>query len=183
MNESQKTNLYIENKGEIKARFKLMARHTSSQNHIEFDMEEGELEVSQRINFLMTFRSSKIGEFQEVFHWELEGSSERLTLLVRGHVRAPKFDFDKEYLDYEKVSYQFEKSEKLLLTNISTVPFSFNMRIPQDGKGNNKEFEIIPESYTIHPNEVKEIEIKVRKWAFRYLSIGVVGSGMMQCEC
>ena len=40
-----------------------------------------------------------------MFRWELTGSSEVLSLLIRGHVRAPKFEFDKKLIDFKKVSY------------------------------------------------------------------------------
>jgi hypothetical protein len=161
VNEEQKINLYIENKGEIVAFFKLKKPSTTSSNIITFDLEEGKLEVSQRINFFMTFKSNKIGQFIETFQWQLKGSSTKLNLTVKGHVKAPKFDFDQKYLDFGKVSFQFEEVRKLSLTNISNVPFNFSLRIPQDGKGNNQEFDIIPTKNTILPNEVKTIVIKV----------------------
>ena len=119
--------------------------------------------MSQRINFFMTFKSTKIGQFIETFRWQLKGSSDYLNLSVKGHVKAPKFEFDNQFLDFGKVSFQFEEVRKLTLTNISNVPFQFSLRIPQDGRGNNKEFEIIPMKNTILPNEVKSIVIKVRK--------------------
>jgi hydrocephalus-inducing protein len=161
VNEEQKINLYIENKGEIVAFFKLKKPSTTSSNTITFDLEEGKLEVSQRINFFMTFKSNKIGQFIETFQWQLKGSSTKLNLTVKGHVKAPKFEFDHEFLDFGKVSFQFEEVRKLSLTNISNVPFNFSLRIPQDGKGNNQEFDIIPTKNTILPNEVKTIVIKV----------------------
>ena len=45
---------------------------------IKFDIEEAELSVGQRMNIIMKFQSSKVGEFQELFKWKLEGSSEVL---------------------------------------------------------------------------------------------------------
>lgn len=166
MNEEQKINLYIENKGEIVAYFKLKKPSSSSSNKISFDLEEGKLEVSQRINFFMTFKSNKIGQFIETFQWQLKGSSTKLNLTVKGHVKAPKFEFDHQFLDFGKVSFQFEEVRKLTLTNISNVPFNFSLRIPQDGRGSNKEFEIVPLKNTILPNEVKTIIIKVGEYVF-----------------
>ena len=160
VNDKQLFNIYIENKGEIPAKFKLIKNNTSFSKMIQFDIEEAKLAVGQRMNIIMTFQSSKVGEFQELFKWKLEGSSEVLTLLVRGHVQAPKFEFSKKIIDFKKLSFQFEKIEHLELLNTSTVPFVFGLRIPQDGKGVQREFEIVPNNGTINPNETKKIEIK-----------------------
>ena len=159
VNETQNFSIYIENKGEIPARFSLINNNTSFSKMIDFDIKEAELAVGQRMNILMSFKSSKVGEFQELFKWCLEGSSEILTLLIRGHVRAPKFEFNRKMIDYKKVSFRFQKTEEIVLTNTSTVPFIFGLRIPQDGKGNNKEFELVPEKDEIQPNESKKIKI------------------------
>ena len=47
---------------------------------------------------------------------------------------APSFEFDVEEIDFGKVSYSFDYTKKIKLTNTSTVPFRFNLRIPGDGK-------------------------------------------------
>ena len=160
VNDKQSFNLYIENKGEIPAHFSLVKNNSTSTNIITFDSEEGVLAVGQRINIILTFQSFRVGEFQEMFRWKLEGSSELLTLLVRGHVRSPRFELDKKMIDFKKVSYQFEEVQDLALTNTSSVIFTFSLRIPQDGKGSNREFEIIPSTDSIAPGETKKILIK-----------------------
>ena len=43
---------------------------------------------------------------------------------------------------------------------MSTVPFQFGLRIPQDGKGELREFEIVPNKDSIQPNETKKLKIK-----------------------
>jgi len=57
----------MENKGEINAAFTLIKNNTPFSNMIKFDMQDGILEVGQRLNFNLTFQSSKVGEFQEIF--------------------------------------------------------------------------------------------------------------------
>jgi hydrocephalus-inducing protein len=160
VNDKQSYNLYIENKGEIPAHFMLVKNSSSSTNIITFDSEEGVLAVGQRMNMLLTFQSFRVGEFQEMFKWRLEGSSELLTLLVRGHVRSPRFEFDKKVIEFKKVSYQFEEVQDLLITNTSSVMFTFSLRIPQDGKGSSREFEVIPSTDSILPGEAKKVLVK-----------------------
>lgn len=55
VNDKQLFNIYIENKGEIPAKFQLLKNHTSFSHMINFDVEEGELAVGQRMNIIMTF--------------------------------------------------------------------------------------------------------------------------------
>lgn len=160
VNDRQTFNIYIENRGEIPAHFFLMPSQNNSTRVIEFDLESGILAVGQRMNITLTFQHHRVGEFQEMFRWRLEGSTEILSLLVRGHVRTPHFEFDRKMIDFKKISYQFEEIQELTLTNTSTVAFIYTLRVPQDGKGSNKEFEILPASDNIAPGESKNILIK-----------------------
>jgi hydrocephalus-inducing protein len=49
-----------------------------------------------------------------------------------------------ERINFGAVSYSFQYTEKIKLTNTSTVAFTYNLRIPGDGKLSSKEFEIDP---------------------------------------
>lgn len=160
VNERKEVPFYIENKGDIPAEFKLLKNNTPFSKMIDFDVKEGVLEVGQKINFNMTFQSSKVGEFQEVFRWAITDSRDELTLHVRGHVRAPEFEFKENKIDFGVVSYQFEKVQEIELENKSQVKFKFNLRIPGDNKNNEKEFEISPESDEIKPGETRKILVK-----------------------
>ena len=160
VNEKKTFPFFIENKGDIPARFRLLKNNTPFSKMIDFDVKEGLLEVGHKIPFTMTFQSSKVGEFQEVFRWELEGSNEELTLHVRGHVRAPEFEFKSPSIDFGVVSYQFEKEKVIELENKSMVKFRFHLRISEDNKNNEKEFEIEPESAEIKEEETMKIKVK-----------------------
>jgi hydrocephalus-inducing protein len=162
VNEIKHVQFFIENKGDIPAEFNLIKDNTPFSKMIKFDVEQGVLEVGQKINFTMTFQSSKVGEFQEVFRWAIKDrpENEDLTLHVRGHVRAPEFEFKENRIDFGVVSYQFEKKAEIELENKSQVKFKFHLRIPGDNKSNEKEFEITPETDEIEPGRSKKIEVK-----------------------
>jgi hydrocephalus-inducing protein len=181
VNDARTVYCSMENKGEINATFNLIKNNTPFSNMIKFDVEEGILEVGQRLNFTVTFQSSKVGEFQEIFRIKLDGSSDMLTLLVRGHVRAPSFEFNKKKIDFGKVSYMFEETKDIILENTSTVPFNFHLRIPGDGKNNQKEFEIIPENDVIPAGVSKKISVKFmpqnRKQYFMVMVLDIEGVG------
>ena len=54
-----------------------------------FEPESGTLKVGERKEIRVEFSSSKPGEFKETFRWRLEGSTEFLSVLFVGHIRAP----------------------------------------------------------------------------------------------
>lgn len=54
----------------------------------------------------------------------------------------------------------FPKSKKIKIQNTSDVEFTFQLKIPGDGKTpNTKEFEIKPSRDTLQPKEIKEIAV------------------------
>lgn len=161
VNDVQNFNIYIENRGEIPAKFSLIKNeYRENEEVVKFETESGVLTVGQRVNILVTFKNRRIGEYQEIFRWRLEGSTDQMVLLVRGLVRTPKFEIDQDIIDFKHISFQFEETSELTLTNTSSVPFKFIFRIPLDGRGTNKEFEILPNADFIQPNESKKIMIK-----------------------
>ena len=76
VNEIHKTEVVIENRGEIECKFELMPNERAFGKMFKFDVERGILSVGQRMPFTITFKSSIPGEFKETFRWKLEGSTE-----------------------------------------------------------------------------------------------------------
>jgi len=54
-----------------------------------FFPEHGLLKIGERREIKVEFCSSKPGEFKETFRWALEGSTDYLSVLFIGHIRAP----------------------------------------------------------------------------------------------
>ena len=158
--QNKPTDIIIENKGEIEAKFELISNETPFGKMFHFELEKGTLGVGERIPFRINFCSTILGEFSETFKWKLEGSTETLSILFTGHVIAPTFYFNKEEIKFKRVSYSFPKTKKIRMYNSSEVPFTFQLKIPGDGKIiNQKEFEIKPNRDTILPKESREIAI------------------------
>ena len=157
--ESRDYDITIENRGEIEAAFELMPNDSPFGSLFEFGVQSGRLGVGERLNFRVTFTPDKLGEFDEIFKFRLQGSTEMLTLHFSGHVVAPKFKFSPEIINYDKVSLTFEYSNIITLENISTVEFSYTLRIPGDGRHGNKEFEIKPARDTLGRGDKREIEV------------------------
>lgn len=102
-----KTDVTIENRGEIEAKFELISNNSPFGKMFKFNIDEGVLGVGEKIPLNITFCSTILGEFSENFRWRLGGSSEVLQILFTGHVMAPSFSFNVDCIDYGKVSYSF----------------------------------------------------------------------------
>ena len=133
MNEIVEITICIENKGDIDCKYDLLPNERHFGKMFKFKPENGLLKVNEKKDIKVSFCSSKPGEFKENFKWKLHGSNDFLTVLFIGHIRAPQFEFDKEFIDFGKVSFNFPQEQKIKLTNKSTVPFYYNLRIPGDG--------------------------------------------------
>jgi hypothetical protein len=98
---------------------------------------------------------------------------------------GPTFHFDVDELKFGVVSYEFLNNKTVSLFNTSEIPMTFALRVPQDGKFLDKEFDITPESGTIEPDGRIEISVDfisthVRKYEM-YLTVDVesVGEGLL----
>ena len=106
-----------------------MANDSRFSEMFNFGIESGVLGVGERIPFQVAFCSSILGSFNERFMWRLDGSSELHHIDFTGHVISPSFKFHPTSIDFGKVSFSFPNKQKIKLTNTSTVPFKFILRI------------------------------------------------------
>jgi hypothetical protein len=121
----------IINKGDIVCEFTISPPKTPFASMFTFTPDGGSLAVGASQRLAVTFCSSLLGEFAEVFDVIMKGSNERLRAQFKGHVTAPTFHMDAEELDYGKVAYEFLNTREFSLFNTSTVPFTYRFRVPQ----------------------------------------------------
>ena len=146
--------LSLQNQGDIEAHYALQPRESS--RHYQgpsflFSPQAGTLAVGDTHVIDIDFTSEVLGEFSEQFTFNLRGSSETLSVHFKGHVVGPTFHFDAEELDFGRVSFEFLHSKNLCLYNTSEIPMEYKLRVPQDGKVTDKEFDIIPASGAVLP--------------------------------
>lgn len=154
--------LGIENTGEIDCHWKLIPYETPFGSKFNFSKTDGTLGVREHVRDLLrvTFMSDILGEFSETFRFALEGSSEMLTLTFKGHVVAPTFRFSEDVIDFGKVSYKFDETKTVYLTNTSEVDINYVVRVPGDGRSLNNEFEITNDRGKLAKDSRAEITIK-----------------------
>ena len=154
--------IYIENQGAIEAKYMIIPSDTPFGSKFAFEHYEGTLgtsEYNRKQPLRIKFCSDLMGEFSETFKIKLYGSSDELSLTLKGHVMPPSFKFDKEEINFGEVSYQFPYSEIVRIQNTSRVGFTYHIRVPGDSSNLKKEFDIIPSSGFLKPREINNIQI------------------------
>jgi hydrocephalus-inducing protein len=157
---SKKTfELGIENTGEIDCVWSLFKDETPFGSKFKFSEERGKLGVKDHVRDLLkvTFQSDILGEFSEAFRFALEGSSEMLTLVFKGHVVAPTFKVSEDSLDFGRVSYKFSQRKVVYLENTSEVDIKYLIRVPGDGRTLQNEFNIENNRGTLERGKKAEI--------------------------
>ena len=177
--------LVMENSGEIDAEYDLQPSDTPFGPKFKFAPESGMLAVGEAHKIEVSFCSEILGEFSEHFHYNLKGSQQPLSVHFKGHVVGPTFHFDVEEIDFGIVSYEFVNTKTFTLYNTSEIPMTYTLRVPQDGKMLQKEFDIEPSTGTIVADgkvdiQVDFISITVRVYEM-YLTVDVenVGEGLL----
>lgn len=139
--------------------FRLVPNPSPFGSIFSFMPSDGCLEVGGECTIVVEVCPDLLGEFQEVFYWELVGSTSKIGLSFRGHSVSPTFHFDLDRISFGVVSYGFLNSKTLTLTNTSEVPMRFALRIPGDGRFTQREFDVIPPKGTLLPNCAQKVQI------------------------
>lgn len=147
------------NQGDIDVEFRLVPNPSPFGSIFTFTPSDGCLEVGGECTIVVEVCPDLLGEFQEVFYWELVGSTSKIGLSFRGHSVSPTFHFDLDRISFGVVSYGFLNSKTLTLTNTSEVPMRFALRIPGDGRFTQREFDVIPPKGTLLPNCAQKVQI------------------------
>eukprot|EP00501_MAST-03F_sp_TOSAG23-6_P000263 GSMAST32.ASY1.ANO1.269.1 assembled CDS len=151
--------LELINRGDIAASWSLQVPDSPFDQNFSFEPKRGELATGETAEINVTFSSNILGEFSEHYIFALQGSQQTLSVHFKGHVVGPTFHFDTDSIKFGRISYEFLNSKVLSLFNTSEIPMTFNLRVPQDGKNLDKEFDILPSSGTIQPGDRKKIQI------------------------
>jgi hydrocephalus-inducing protein len=149
----------LENQGEIDAYYEMLHNDTLFGSKFSFQPSKGSLGVSQKEHVKVSFSSDVLGEFNEEFEWNLQGTLRPLRLSLRGKVIGPTFHLDEQTLDFKRVSVAFLNTRCFHLFNTADIPFRFHMRVPGDGILLKKEFEVVPSTGTILPHGKQKIQV------------------------
>ncbi|XP_067327017.1 hydrocephalus-inducing protein homolog [Anolis sagrei] len=125
----------LSNEGAIDGLFNLTWPATALGSSFAFRPSEGIIEPGNHQAIHATFSSTVLGHFCEEFKFNVNGSPQPVSLVIRGCVIGPTFHFDVPSLSFGDVSFGFPHSLSCCLSNTSLVPLTFNLRVPGDGTG------------------------------------------------
>ncbi|XP_065519858.1 hydrocephalus-inducing protein-like, partial [Lathamus discolor] len=123
--------VFLLNRGVTETPFSVVPPERALGSCFTFGPREGMLLPFDHQAIWISFNASVMGQFTEEFQFNVKGSPEPLTLTVTG----PAFHFNVSSLRFGEVSFGFPRTLCCRLTNTSSVPFNFNLRIPGDGSG------------------------------------------------
>lgn len=159
----------IQNQGEIIAHYTMvpstetMDTDDQSNNNDTKQMTvspaRGILDLKETSNITVTFCASKVGELSESVSCELVGSDRILIVRLKAIVILPTFLVDTEEIDFGIVSYSFEATKSIRVTNTSDIFFYISLSIAEEEKYRKKEVEILPSSSGIESKGALDIQI------------------------
>ncbi|XP_058667684.1 hydrocephalus-inducing protein homolog [Ammospiza caudacuta] len=98
-----------------------------------FAPEEGIIAAGGSQAVQISFSATVLGSFEEEFQFSVAGSPTPAILTIKGSVTAPSLHFDLAELDFGDISFGFPYTQRCRLTNSSTVPLTFQLRMSDDG--------------------------------------------------
>lgn len=107
------------------------------------------------------FSPTALGAVDEDFQFAVREALEPISLNFRGKVVAPTFHASAAELDFSGMPVGFVSSRALTLSNTSTVPIEFTLRMdPEDP--HRQDYEITPATGTIPPQSELHIQIDLK---------------------
>ncbi|XP_035827636.1 hydrocephalus-inducing protein [Aplysia californica] len=171
--------IVIANKGDIDAIYSVVPNTSIFGPCFAFNPAEGIVMPGGHQAIQVAFNSPYLGDFEEVFCFQVDGQPQQCKIQFTGRVVGPTFNFDVAKLKFGTVPFGFLSSQVCHLVNTSLVPMVFHLRVPGDGMNKSvccthdiektpmeqgpvpmhdpREFEIIPSEGVIPPQS----EIKV----------------------
>ncbi|XP_059164892.1 hydrocephalus-inducing protein homolog isoform X11 [Physella acuta] len=173
--------IVIANKGDIDAIFSVVPNSSTFGPCFAFNPSEGIVMPGGHQAIEVSFSSPYLGDFQEVFCFQIDGQPLQSKITFIGQVVGPTFNFDVADLKFGTVPIGFPSSQECTLVNTSLIPMIFHLRVPGDGSrtaiscladvsdnplglgplpiADPKEFEIIPAHGLVSPQG--QIKVKV----------------------
>ncbi|KAG7200298.1 hypothetical protein KM043_017763 [Ampulex compressa] len=84
-------------------------------------------------SFNLSFSSNRKGEFVERVDFVIKESLEVQSVHIKGCIVCPTLHFDKDNLDFGTTALGFSTRQEVCLHNLSLMPVSFSITVPNDG--------------------------------------------------
>ncbi|XP_077642551.1 hydrocephalus-inducing protein homolog [Lonchura striata] len=120
------------NQGAINAPFPCIPS-TTNVGFFKFAPEEGIITPGEIQTIQISFSATVLGRFEEEVRFSVAGSPVPAILTIKGNVTRPTLHFDLDELSFGDISFGFPYTQSCRLTNTSSVPVTFKLRVLDDG--------------------------------------------------
>ncbi|XP_059713689.1 hydrocephalus-inducing protein-like [Haemorhous mexicanus] len=121
------------NKGALDAPFTCIPSTTNVGSCFKFLPKEGIIAPGGIQTVQIPFKATVLGTFEEEFQFSVTGTPMPAILTIRGSVSGPSLQFDVDEINFGEISFGFPYTQCCRLTNISSVPLTFQLRMSDDG--------------------------------------------------
>ncbi|XP_077642562.1 hydrocephalus-inducing protein homolog [Lonchura striata] len=121
------------NQGPLDAPFTYVPSTTNMGFCFKFAPEEGIIAPGVIQTVWISFSATVLGAFEEKFQFSVAGSPVPAILTIKGSVIRPALHFDLNELSFGDISFGFPYTQSCRLTNTSSVPVMFKLRMSDDG--------------------------------------------------
>lgn len=122
----------LANKGFIDAIYSVTVPNTKFGKFFSFEPNEGLISPNSFQAVSISFGSNKLGDFNEIFEFTVDGKPDKCKLVISGTVIPPTFSFSVDKIRFNQVSYGFKYAHQCSLKNTSLVPMAFSLRVASD---------------------------------------------------
>lgn len=176
--------LILSNQGEIDGIFSFVESKSSVSKQFGFIPTEGIVMPGGYQLIEITFAADIIGTFQEVFHFNIDGTDDTLKFEIQGEVIGPTFYIEPSNIQLGVVSLGFPHEKWITITNTSLVPMDFELVISGDEMEDGV-FSIDPKIGKLEPESTRDILLTFQSTRDKlyHLSLDVnipgIGQGIM----
>ena len=160
INTTHKYHVVLENRGDIDVNFNLLPSDSLFGPLFEFEPNQGNLKVGQEARIDIKFSPNILGDIYEEFQFNLLGSNNPLTLIIKGKVIGPNISLNVHEINFSKVSYGFPAKTSVSLINESKLGIVCQAYVTADSQKDISEFKIKPSVIYLGELETKEIDIE-----------------------
>jgi len=148
------------NKGEIDGKLQLIPNNSAFGSRFTFNPSDIVVPANSKSLIEMSFISSKLGKFREVFEFTIDGCDEPLRINVKGEVIGPTLHIEPKEIEFGIVSLGFEHETEFSIFNTSLVELDY--RIVSDRIFVGADFEIIPSQEKMAPESESKVKLKLK---------------------
>ncbi|OWK49567.1 Hydrocephalus-inducing, partial [Lonchura striata] len=120
------------NQGAINAPFTCIPS-TTNVGFFKFAPEEGIITPGEIQTIQISFSATVLGRFEEEVRFSVAGSPVPAILTIKGNVTRPTLHFELDELSFGDISFGFPYTQSCHLTNTTSVPVTFKLRVLDDG--------------------------------------------------